>query len=911
MSPLPELFGSYVLHHRLLGGATSDIYLAQTTGDFPRLCAIKRVRPELATLPDFPERFRTDAKLLVRLLHGNLVQVLEVGTVEGQPFLATELIDGVDLNTLIESATTHGALPPEVVLYIGIELCEALAYLALRRREHYGASEVSFEHAWSLKVMLSFDGVVKVVGLGSFGALRLGKRKIGDVLDRPGYSVPEIVKREPVGTAADIFAVGVILWELLSGKRLLADEPEAYVREVLTGSWQAPALTRHDVPTDTLRLIAGMLQAQPEQRIGSLEQVRTTLVGGLRRLSPTFGSSNLAQLLFRRFPELVGNTEELTDHLVRHAMTVQPQPAGAPTLTLGWAGAVDRRISPIALLRPGDPIPGTRYRVVRPLGRGGGAEVFAAQHIDLDRQAAIKILSPELATQAEAIAQFRLEARTCSRLGHPNIVDVIDFGELDDGRFFFAMELLRGETLGDLLAHEQCVAPARAIGIFRQISKALQAAHEHGVIHRDLKPENIMLTEKDGRQDFVKVLDFGVMAFAEDERADRVGTPGYMAPEQLARQKPTARTDVYAMGAVLYEALCGQLPYAGETLDEYAAQQNAGPPPALRRQPGAADVPTSLELVAHRALERDPQARHPSAADFEADLIRAQRQAGLTTQWDDLPWPEHLRDRRASAGVDTAVQRRGRPLAWIGLAAVLMALVGLATTVIWRQTHAPSDGMAVADPSRSIAQDKLPVVPPRHTEPMPSADAAPSSQSTRVENDRQENARTVRNATADGHAKRAEPTTRARLSNAVARRASGKPSRAPREASTSEPSADTKARAARLVREGSTLLAQLQLNEARQRFREAIELSPNNAAAFAGLAAVAFQQAKYIDAVELARRALAANPRSLAANLVLGDALLKLERRDEARRTWKRVLRIDPQNKVASVRLARIDGTTP
>jgi len=716
---LPELFGTYLLHHQLARGTTSEVYLAQTTGDYPRLCAVKRVLPEVARLSGFGERFRQDATLLVRMIHGNLVQVLEVGAVEERLFIAMEHLDGVTLPELIGRVADHGPLSPELGLYVGLELCEALAYINQHRREVYGAVNFPSDAPWPLEVMLTFDGVVKIMDLGSYGAIRLGQQKISSLFQAPGYAVPEVIQRRSLNVRSDLFAIGLVIWELLEGRRLVADDPEGYIKQVLKGSWRAPMVRRKDVAGEVIRLVASMLQIDPEARPVGLEAARASLVAGLRRLSPAYGSAAVSQLLWKRCQPQIQRAEQLVHEALHSAPPSlygeterDRAPAEVSTQSFGQAGKVDRHVDPPAKLKTGDVIPGTRYRLVRLVGRGGSAEVYAAQHIDLDRQVAIKILSSKLASNSAAIAQFRLEARACSRIGHPNIVEVIDFGELDDGRFFFAMELLDGVSLADLLDKEGLLPLPRALGIFRQITKALQASHKHGIVHRDIKPENVMLITRDGREDFVKLLDFGVMAFASDTRGLAVGTAGYMAPEQVGGALPGPAMDIYALGTALYETLCGQVPYLAESYDEFVRLQSSSPPPALRSHPGpAAQLPEGIERVVHRTLERDPAARHPSMADLEAELLKAQQDARVQTAWDDLPPPGEVRDRRRPPSGPVSRVERPRAGVWLVAAAVGLVAV-IAAVVILALSSAPGrrgDPAATAAAAAAVAAAAAPV----------------------------------------------------------------------------------------------------------------------------------------------------------------------------------------------------------
>lgn len=907
---LPKLFGAYLLHHRLAQSETSEVFLAQTLGEFPRVCVVKRLRPELSTLPEFEERFRQDAALLLRLIHGNVVQVLEVGAVEGQPFVSMEHIDGIDVRELVRDVPDRGELPPEVALYVCLEMCEGVSYICQRRREHVGSEGLTFSQAWPLDVMLSFEGVVKVISPGSVGALRLGQRSVSQVIRSPGYVAPEVVLKTPLDARSDVFSIGVVLWELLSGATLVSTDPERYIKGIVEGSWRAPLVTRKDIPGDILRLLNQMLDLDPDRRPLAPEAVRGQLVTALRRIAPAFGSGQMARLLLGRYATRIGVSEELTDKLVRSATTLRATfPAGAAGRTLTYGRAEASRPTPEPIeLKPGDRIPGTRYRVLRQIGRGGSSEVFAAQHIDLERQAAIKILAPELATQPNAISYFRLEARICSRIGHPNIIDVFDFGELADGRFFFAMELLDGQSLGELLAATRRIPVALAIPIFRQIAKALQAAHEHGVIHRDLKPENVMIVRKDKREGFVKVLDFGVMAFTADQSADRVGTPGYMAPEQVNRERATPQTDVYALGAALYEVLCGELPYSGESIEAYHEQVCAGPPPALRSRRYGHDIHPALERVIHRALERDPETRQPSAADFEAELLRAQREAGIATAWDDLPPPEMLRGRRDGAPRhDTTEQRRqsrARRLQ-LGAAGAILGLLFLLVFAIagnwdgWMtgsiedaarpnavpraaSPRAPGDGRSAAAPARPASDPTIararPAGHPASVHGRPAADPTPA------------------------RARPASDPVSIRAERAAPRPASGKSGRGDIPA---PPLSSTREQAQRLVDQGEELLRKRHLAAAGEQFAAALATDPALARAALGLAAVAFQRARFDEAVRHAQRAIALDRQLARAHLLLGDAFHKLLRQEEALAAWRQALALDPGNAVALTRIAR------
>ena len=191
--------------------------------------------------------------------------------------------------------------------------------------------------------------------------------------------------------------------------------------------------------------------------------------------------------------------------------------------------------------------------------------VYLAEHVDIERKVALKLLHSDLVQNPLVLRQFRQEARAASRIGNPYICDVTDWGEVEDGRVFFVMEYLDGASLGTVLKEERRFAPARSIPILRQVAKALGAAHEKGIVHLDVKPDNVLLLEKDGRQDAVKVVDFGIAGLLGQGSAGGkvMGTPEYMAPERAQGLGYDHRSDIYSLGVMAYEMLVGEVPAAG------------------------------------------------------------------------------------------------------------------------------------------------------------------------------------------------------------------------------------------------------------------------------------------------------------------------------------------------------------
>ncbi|MDW8469145.1 MAG: serine/threonine-protein kinase [Burkholderiales bacterium] len=262
------------------------------------------------------------------------------------------------------------------------------------------------------------------------------------------------------------------------------------------------------------------------------------------------------------------------------------------------------------------------YRLERRIGEGGAASVYLARHDLLKRPCAVKLLKPARATD-EMIARFEREAQLASRLSHPNIVEIYDYGRSADGLLYYAMEYLEGINLGERVARVGPVPVAQAVAILRQICAGLAAAHDAGLVHRDVKPENIMLLRQAGGADLVKLLDFGlVKSVAGGHSRDLtrslriLGTPLYMAPERLRNPADVdPRADIYAVGAVAYYMLSGRKLFDGAD-DLALTSQILNEEPRRLSEVAPQPVPRTLELVVHACLEKRPEDRPQRIADL-------------------------------------------------------------------------------------------------------------------------------------------------------------------------------------------------------------------------------------------------------------------------------------------------------
>lgn len=283
-----------------------------------------------------------------------------------------------------------------------------------------------------------------------------------------------------------------------------------------------------------------------------------------------------------------------------------------------------------------------QYRLIDLIGEGGMGRVYKAEHLLLKRSCAIKLIQPDKNADARALRRFEREVRATAQLTHPHTVQVYDYGQTNEGIFFFAMELLPGMNLGELIKKTGPLPPDRSVHFLIQVSDALREAHEVGLIHRDIKPGNIFISERGGIRDYTKLLDFGVVREVKvdpslSQTAMMIaGTPSFMAPEQATHPEQTdARSDIYSLGMVGYYMLTGELPFKGKNpIQIMMAQVNQTPTPPSAIQTG---IPADVEAIILKCLEKNPENRIPSAAQLRDDLLACKCSrdwtATLASQW--------------------------------------------------------------------------------------------------------------------------------------------------------------------------------------------------------------------------------------------------------------------------------------
>ena len=360
-----------------------------------------------------------------------------------------------------------------------------------------------------------------------------------------------------------------------------------------------------------------------------------------------------------------------------------------------------------------------RYRIVQLLGRGGMGVVYKAEHVHIGKLVALKLLHGELGADPTVARRFRREAEAASRLSSPHTVQIFDYGE-SDGLVYIAMEYIEGEDLGVHLDRERALPYPRAARICAQVAASVAEAHAVGIVHRDLKPENVMCSPVLGHPDFVKVLDFGLAKLREEDtdaltltRAGHiVGTPYYMAPEQIRGEEVDPRTDVYALGAILYKCVAGVPPFVGSTpmsvLTKHLTDEVV---PLGERLDG---IPRALDAIVLRALAKEPTDRFGSAAQMRDALLAMLSEMGedlgpaaATSSPDGTPPPMQLApgDVATRRDVDDYERRLRKRSRWGGLAVVLLlGAVAAGGWYAWKQRPPPAPSRFEQEPNDTPAR---------------------------------------------------------------------------------------------------------------------------------------------------------------------------------------------------------------
>lgn len=274
----------------------------------------------------------------------------------------------------------------------------------------------------------------------------------------------------------------------------------------------------------------------------------------------------------------------------------------------------------------------SRFQLQEMIGQGAMAVVYKAKQTAVDRFVAVKIMRPELATDPVQVKRFQREARSLSKLDHPNLLKIFDIGQTPTGRPYFIMEYLKGRSIEKMLEESGPVQPAFALKMFLQVCDAMDHAHRQGIIHRDLKPENIMLVRHEDNQHLTKVVDFGIVKYTDDQMVSQRltktgevwGSPVYMSPEQCKGEKLDPRSDIYSLGLVMYEALTGEMTFDATKIAAIIVKQIYEVPKPFKEIRPDLNIDPQLEAIVFKCLEKDPNNRYQSMVELKNVLKRAQ-----------------------------------------------------------------------------------------------------------------------------------------------------------------------------------------------------------------------------------------------------------------------------------------------
>jgi serine/threonine protein kinase len=984
MNEFPRRFGPYVLLKPLARGGMGALYLAlRGPEDSAKLCVIKTVLPHLAD-KEYLQRFRDEAKVVVRLSHGNLVPVFDSGLVAGEIYLAMDFVEGKDLRATWNRCAKKGiAFPVDVAAHIVKELARGLNYA-------HGFGDIKLVHrdVSPPNVLLSYSGEVKLTDFGlAASTLKLEKTAPGIIYGKVSYMSPEQARGEPLDGRTDLYAAGIILWELLTGRQLFpSGKPpgaakdqqtsEELLRRVRNPDLVPPSRRAGRVPVELDRIAMKALAPDLKQRYRTCEELRHDLATFLAQTSPATDAARVQSFLSDLYKEdieaeraereqLIGKARDWysTKHEAKDERATNPNPnpkasatpkSGPPPIPRAKADSapdteataddrsgrsgrsergtmisgparhdrtLNRRLDTapdVALAEDTEPsgdtaagdrrstdvvgtVVGGRYYVRRLCGEGGMGRVYEAEHIDIGKRVALKILHPAYSQTPDLVERLRREARAASKIAHPNVVDVTDSGTTPEGSFFFVMEYLEGIELGELIYREGKLDVARALHIGEQICRALQAAHEVNVIHRDLKPENVLICTRDGQKDFVKVLDFGIAKSGSDdlERESGIGrrltspgmtmgTPEYMAPEQAAGKPADPRSDVYAAGGLLYEMLSGKAPFEGANFMEILHKKaNTMPAPLSTMRE---DVPPALEALIFKALAKEPDDRPKSMEVLGLELRVIARAmfpgwASIRPVADSDRLPQFgvlgaLRGAAVASGLFNRPQRWRRKqviIASSGLVALAAALA-IVTLVSGRGRARVAEAPPPVAVTAPAPAPPAPVVAPPPVQAPPPAAAADDDA---AKEDATDEGKTEAKADEDEDADAREGTGK-RGARAAGRAAAG---------------------SKKLLVEGERLLRAERFPEAREIFEKLTRSKRDRGPALVGLAEISFQEKKYGEAAHSA--ALAADKGGgVKARVLLGDAHFRLAHYKEAAKAYEDALKIDPGNASAKSGLA-------
>ena len=550
--------GRYQIVRRLGQGGMGTVYEA-FDAELERTIALKTIRPDLAANSAALRRLKQETLLTRQIAHRNVVRVFDLGIADRLRFITMEFVDGADLRSLLQQ---RGKFSPKDAIALIQQVCEGL------QAAH--AEDVIHRDLKPQNILVGRDLRVRIVDFGLARSFeQTGITRTGAVLGTPHYMAPEQAMGKQSDARSDMFALGVVFFEVLTAELPFPDESlmESFLARTRD---RARPITSVDpsVPRWLARIVMRCLERDPAHRYQSVQQVLDDLkaADGLRSSS---------------------------------------------------------RASSSGVFAPGM-ILGSRYLIEAEAGEGGMGKVYRARDLDLDRTIALKIVRPELSGQPHMLSRLKHEISLASQISHKNVLRIHDLGEAG-GLRFVSMAWADGEDLSHLLQRYGSLPEERILQLAIEICEGLAAAHEQGIVHRDLKPSNILLDSAG----HACIADFGLARPLDtlqplSRNGEVHGTPRYMSPEQAEGKLVDGRTDIYSLGLILYEMATGKIPFKDDSVFQTLALRVAETPknPKLVN-PALSD---RLAAITLRCLERDPRKRYASAHELVPDLRQAEAQ---------------------------------------------------------------------------------------------------------------------------------------------------------------------------------------------------------------------------------------------------------------------------------------------
>lgn len=600
-------------------GAMSIVYKAQqdNTG---RALAVKILRYQLSRRSKNVKRFEREARAMSTLNHRNLVSVLEVGsTPSRQPYFVMEYLEGKTLQDLID---LEGAIPWERALPVFLQVAEAM--------DHAHRKGVIHRDLKPGNIMLTESGAfvdfVKIVDFGiakmEADAQAVSQRltATGEVWGTPYYMSPEQCMGNPLDARSDIYALGAVMYECLIGKHVFeAKNLAELISKQINQMPERFTVRRPElpIPTGLETIVLKSMQKDPSFRYQSMLELRIDLEAGLFAAHQS-GSLKLDPQFIENLRKAVGielDKQNNQGDATPDAVPAKPRKSVETVKLLAANSNQDLHIN----TRLSD-----RYTIVSKIGEGGMSVVYKARQDAVDRFVAIKMLHLNLCEEEKNVKRFQREAKAISRLTHPHLVTVHDVGTADTGQPFYVMELLKGFSLAEKMAGEGRLTPEVALPIFSQVCDAMDYAHKNGIIHRDLKPDNVMLLQNATSDNYVKLVDFGIIkamdAGLNTQRLTKTGevwgSPVYMSPEQCMGEDLDGRSDIYSLGTLMYEVFTGKYVFDDKRITDVIAKQVTDMPRNFAAVIGEDKIPLAVEEIVFKALQKDKRKRFQTMEDM-------------------------------------------------------------------------------------------------------------------------------------------------------------------------------------------------------------------------------------------------------------------------------------------------------